>query len=88
LEALSCGTPVVANPVGGIEEILSRVGRRWGNGRFLITQKTTPLAFSRTTTQVLKLGSRQRKHLRKICRQTIVIDFDLDKKGEKLIKLY
>jgi len=81
LEALSCGTPVIATPVGGIPDVISHLE----NGMLVPVRDSIKLA---EAIQYLLDNRDVRTRMSNVGRKKIINNFSLDSTVKKLIKFY
>ena len=70
LEALSCGTPVIATPVGANPEVLGPLGKEF------LTRDTTPEALAERIIYFARQGNSP--HIRKMCREYCENNFSIE----------
>ncbi len=82
IESMSCGTPVIATPVGANKEVVG------GFSSDFISEDVTPEAIGKKVIDWLNISPERYKEIRKEVREYCVNNFSQEVVGNKLLKIF
>src|SRR5262249_32269752 len=81
LEALACGTPTIAMPVGGLPELVRPGVSGW------LAEAATPEALAKSVYRAIR-DMAQGKHLGESCRRLAETEYSLELQGRRYFELF